>query len=159
MDKNEVDFFLLLVPFTTSCAFLLSWWWGRRKAGNGVGEKGKNITFTWKMDIKLIKLYRFLKEKLYNTNYFVNNYNTRRSSKSLKDLQRPYLTQQDHNYILRLVCLVFSSRQNSKKVVPWKWIILFALYNLFIFKMKCSGINECGCVAVALIVVVFHLYI
>ena len=71
------------------------------------------------MDIKLIKLYRFLKEKLYNTNYFVNNYNTHRSSKSLKDLQRPYLTQQDHDYILRLVCNVFSSRQNSKKVVPW----------------------------------------
>ena len=119
MDKNEVDFFLLLVPFTTSCAFLLSWWWGRRKAGNGVGEKGKNITFTWKMDIKLIKLYRILKRNFIILIILLIITIHAVAARAWKILQRPYLTQQDHNYILRLVCNVFSSRQNSKKVVPW----------------------------------------
>ena len=53
------------LPFTTSCAFLLSWCRGSRKAGNGVGEKGKIWYLLCLKWIKVINLYAHTKELEY----------------------------------------------------------------------------------------------
>ena len=49
--KSRSSFsFFLLCHLRLPVLVLLSWCWGRRKAGNGVGEKGKTITLIWKMN-------------------------------------------------------------------------------------------------------------